>query len=248
MNLYIKSPGSTDIMSNIEEKTPTVSPDQGVQDQTPLMGINRVISDREHLEMEAYYNTLVGNVQRNNPVRVNIGPPPNLKENPNYGIFAARKMKTGDILPAVSVLRVIGTHVSEIQLAIADNRDGNSTNTIVKGKVAALAKYLGGLPPIEVAAHQIQDSDKKDKYAASPLPPSEKDNFAEIEVSLRNQRSWFLKQNEELLKLLDCLHKQEYDEVVQEEEILDRISDFTLVLFEYVRTLRKRKGSGAACV
>ena len=40
-------------------------------------------------------------------------------------------------------------------------------------------------------------------------PPSEKDNLAEIEESLRNQRSWFLKQNEELLKLLDSLHKQE---------------------------------------
>ena len=88
----------------------------------------------------------------------------------------------------------------------------------------------------------------EDKCAAPPLPPSEKDNFAEIEVSLRNQRSWFLKQNEELLKLLDCLHKQEYDEVVQEEEILDRISDFTLVLFEYVKTLKKRKGRVAVCV
>ena len=82
---------------------------------------------------------------------------------------------------------------------------------------------------------------KEDKCAAPPLPPSEKDNFAEIEVSLRNQRSWFLKQNEELLKLLDCLHKQEYDESVQEEEILDRISDFTLVLFEYVKTLKKKE-------
>ena len=36
--------------------------------------------------------------------------------------------------------------------------------------------------------------------------PSEKDNFAEIEQSLRNQQSWFLKQNLELLKLLDSLH------------------------------------------
>ena len=83
---------------------------------------------------------------------------------------------------------------------------------------------------------------------ALPLLPSEKDNLAEIEESLRNQQSWFLKQNEELLKLLDCLHKQEYDEVVQEEEILDRISDFTLVLFEYVKTLKKRKRRGAVCV
>ena len=82
-----------------------------------------------------------------------------------------------------------------------------------------------------------------------PSQPSEKDNLVEKEESLRNQRSWFLKQNEELLKLLDCLHKQEYDEVGhQEEEILDRISDFTLVLFEYVKTLKKRKRRGAVCV
>ena len=84
---------------------------------------------------------------------------------------------------------------------------------------------------------------------APPLPQSEMDNFAEMEESLKNQRSWFLKQNEELLKLLDCLHRQEYNEVGhQEEEILDRISDFTLVLFEYVKTLKKRKGRGAVCV
>ena len=70
-----------------------------------------------------------------------------------------------------------------------------------------------------------------------------------MEESLKNQRSWFLKQNEELLKLLDRLHQQEYNEVGhQEEEILDRISDFTLVLFEYVKTLKKRKGRGAVCV
>ena len=84
---------------------------------------------------------------------------------------------------------------------------------------------------------------------ALPLPPSEKDNIAEIEESLRNQRSWFLKQNKELLKLLDSLHKQEYNEVGdQEEEIFDRISDFTLVLFEYVKTLKKRKERGAVCM
>ena len=70
----------------------------------------------------------------------------------------------------------------------------------------------------------------------------------EMEESLKNQRSWFLKQNVELLKLLDHLHLQEYNEVVQEEEIFDRISDFTLVLFEYVKTLKKRKGRGAVCV
>ena len=81
-----------------------------------------------------------------------------------------------------------------------------------------------------------------------PSPPSEKDNLTEIGESLRNQRSWFLKQNEELLKLLDSLYKQEYSEIVQEEEFLDRISDFTLVLFEYVKTLKKREGRGAACV
>ena len=84
---------------------------------------------------------------------------------------------------------------------------------------------------------------------APPLPQSEIDNFADMEESLKNQRSWFLKQNEELLKLLDSLHRQEYNDIVhQEEEILDKISDFTLVLFEYVKTLKKRKRKGAWCV
>ena len=65
-------------------------------------------------------------MQKHNPVRLNCGPPPNLDKNLNYGIFAARKMKTGNILPAVSVLRKIGDYVSEIRQAIADNRDDNS--------------------------------------------------------------------------------------------------------------------------
>ena len=85
--------------------------------------------------------------------------------------------------------------------------------------------------------------------AVKNTTPSVKDNFAEMEESLRNQQSWFLKQNLELLKLLDHIHYQEYNDVGhQEEEILDRISDFTLVLFEYVKTLKKRKGRDAVCV
>ena len=47
---------------------------------------------------------------------------------------------------------------------------------------------------------------------ALPLPQSEIDHLAEMEESLRNQRSWFFKQNEELLKLLDSLHQQEYND------------------------------------
>ena len=34
MNLNIKSPGSTDIMSSVEEETPTSSPDQGTTGET----------------------------------------------------------------------------------------------------------------------------------------------------------------------------------------------------------------------
>ena len=57
----------------------------------------------------------------------------------------------------------------------------------------------------------------------------------------------FLKQNEELLKLLDSLDLQEYYEVGhREEEIVNRISDFTLVFFEYVKSLKKRMRRGAA--
>ena len=50
-----------------------------------------------------------------------------------------------------------------------------------------------------------------------------------MEKKLEDKKSWFLKQNEELLKLLNRLHRQEYDEVVQDEELLDWISDFVLV-------------------
>ena len=86
-------------------------------------------------------------------------------------------------------------------------------------------------------------------FVEDPIKEYEKDMAWILEESLKNQRSWFLKQNEELLKLLDSLHRQEYNDVVhQEEEILDRISDFTLVLFEYVKTLKKRKRKGAGCV
>ena len=86
----------------------------------------------------------------------------------------------------------------------------------------------------------MSESGKK----TSTVSPDQK-----MDESLKNQWSWFLKQNVELLKLLYRYHLQEYNEVGdQEEEIFDRISDFTLVLFEYVKTLKKRKGRGAVCV
>ena len=247
-------------MSESDKKTPIVPSDQGATSMTAtvvpkelesawLQFLKQRKEDKEHDEMVVEYNTMMENIQKRTLYKEDLGPPPNLDKDKHVGVSCHTHKLNPDLHPNVSVLENIGDHVSAIQEAIADNRDGNSTNTIVEGKVEALAKYLGGLPTTEVAAHQIEDSDKKeDKSAAPPLPPSKKDNFAEIEMSLRNQRSWFLKQNEELLKLLDCLHKQEYDEVVQEEEILDRISDFTLVLFEYVKTLKKRKGRGAVCV
>ena len=185
-------------MSESDKKTPIVPSDQGATSMTAtvvpkelesewLQFLKQKEEDKEHHEMEVYYNTLMENIQKEMGLdKQDFGPPPNLDKNPNYGVFAARKKSSG-------------TQTSNI-------------------------------------------------CPAPPAPPSEKDNLAELEESLRNQRSWFLKQNEELLKLLDCLHKQEYDEVVQEEEILDRISDFTLVLFEYVKTLKKRKGRVAVCV
>ena len=186
VNPYVKLLGSTDIMSESGKKTPIVPPDQGATGMTAtvvpkglesewLQFLKLKEEDKEHHEMEAYYNTLVENMQKHNPVRLDPGPTPNIQ---NYSLVAALKK-------------------SETQTA--------------------------------------------NICQAPPSPPSEKDNLAEIEESLRNQRSWFLKQNEELLKLLDSLHRHKHWEVVQEEEILDRISDFTLVLFEYVKTL-KRKG------
>ena len=172
MNPYIKSPGSTDIMSESDKKTPIVPSDQGATSMTAtvvpkelesewLQFLKQKEEDKEHHEMEVYYNTLVENMQKHNPVRLDPGPTPNIQ---NYSLVAALKKsetKTVNILPAVSVLRIIGNHVSEVRQVIADTRDGNSTNTLVEGKVEALAKYLGGLPTTEVAAHQIEDSDKK---------------------------------------------------------------------------------------
>ena len=76
--------------------------------------------------------------------------------------------------------------------------------------------------------------DSATKYA---LPLEE----AEMEKKLEDEQSWFLKQNEELLKLLNRLHRQEYDEVVQDEELLDWISDFILVLLEYAKLLERRR-------
>ena len=54
----------------------------------------------------------------------------------------------------------------------------------------------------------------------------------EMTQKLEDELSWFLKQNKELLKLLNRLHRQEYDEVAQDEELLDWMSDFVLVLLE----------------
>ena len=54
----------------------------------------------------------------------------------------------------------------------------------------------------------------------------------EMKQKLENELSWFLKQNKELLKLLNRLHRQEYDEVAQDKELLDWISYFVLVLLE----------------
>ena len=84
---------------------------------------------------------------------------------------------------------------------------------------------------------------------AGETGPSLQREEEEMEEKLKQKRKYLLKQNEELLKLLDRLHQQEYNEVGhQEEEILDRISYFTLVLFDYVKTLKKRKGRGPVCV
>ena len=74
----------------------------------------------------------------------------------------------------------------------------------------------------------------------------QKESFDELrkrapEVKLVHQQAWFSKQHEELLKLLDSLHGQKHDEVIQDKEIFDRISDFVVVLFEYVKTLQKRR-------
>ena len=65
MNPYIKSPGSTDIMSESGKKTPIVPPDQGATSMTAtvvpkglesdwLQFLKRKEEDKEDLEMEAF--------------------------------------------------------------------------------------------------------------------------------------------------------------------------------------------------
>ena len=63
---------------------------------------------------------------------------------------------------------------------------------------------------------------------------------AEMEKKLEDEWSWFLKQNEVLLKLLDSQHRQEY-EVVQGDEPLAWINDFVLVHLDYVKLLERRR-------
>ena len=178
-------------MSSTDEKSPTESPEQNAAermlaaieiystDETPE---NRTVSDTEHQAMEAYYNMLVENMQKRNPrferVREDFGPPPNLDKNPNYGIFAARKKssetQTANIHLAASVLWRIGDHVGAIQETIAASRDGSNVKTTLERRVAALAKYIGGLQATEVAVNQIEDSDKKeDKCVVPPLKNNE---------------------------------------------------------------------------
>ena len=128
------------------------------------------------------------------------------------------------------------------------------TSEIVKHQIDIVNPYIKLLGTTDIMSDSKEktptESPERDGTGAiKNTTPSEKDKSAEMEKSLRNQQSWFLKQNLELLKLLDRLHHQEYNEVGhQEEEILDRISDFTLVLFEYVKILKKRMERGAVCV
>ena len=67
MNPYIKSPGSTGIMSESDKKTPTVSPDQGATSETAtpipkelesewLQFLRQRKEDKEYSEMVSYYN------------------------------------------------------------------------------------------------------------------------------------------------------------------------------------------------
>ena len=73
--------------------------------------------------------------------------------------------------------------------------------------------------------------------ATKSAPPLDE---AEMEKKQEDEWSWFLKQNEVLLKLLDSQHRQEY-EVVQDDEPLAWINDFVLVHLDYVKLLERRR-------
>ena len=65
MNPYIKSLGFMDIMSGSEEKTPTVSPDQGATGETTPSSENKEAHNKE--EFNNAVRELLDNIHRQNP-------------------------------------------------------------------------------------------------------------------------------------------------------------------------------------
>ena len=48
-------------------------------------------------------------------------------------------------------------------------------------------------------------------------------------------------QADNILKLLDRIHRPDYDEEFQDEELLDWMTDFVVVLLDYVKILKRRR-------
>ena len=89
-------------MSESDKKTPIVPSDQGATSMTAtvvpkelesewLQFLKQKEEDREDLEMEAYYNTLVGNMQKEMGLdKQDFGPPPNRDQMRHYSALGNR--------------------------------------------------------------------------------------------------------------------------------------------------------------
>ena len=173
MNPDVKLPGSTDIMSESDKKTPIVPSDQGATSMTAtvipkelesewLQFLTQKEQDKEHHEMEVYYNTLVENMQKEMGLdKQDFGPPPNLDQMRHYSALGNRSCSfCGSnrqvIQPSTSVLKRIGYHIQGIQ-----------------ERMGTLAEYLGSLQDTSVPVQTIEDTkDKEEKDISAEMKNS----------------------------------------------------------------------------
>ena len=153
-------------MSESDKKTPIVPSDQGATSMTAtvvpkelesewLQFLKQKEEDREDLEMEAYYNTLVGNMQKEMGLdKQDVGIPPNRDQMRHYSALGNRSCSfCGSnrqvIQPSTSVLERIGYHIQGIQ-----------------ERVGTLAEYLGSLQDTSVPVQTIEGpKEKKNKHS-----------------------------------------------------------------------------------
>ena len=102
VNPYIESPGSTDIMSESDKKTPIVPSDQGATSMTVtvvpkelesdwLQFLKQKKEDEEYDEMVSYHNKQVGEMQKKMGLdKKDVGIPPNRDQMRHYSALGNR--------------------------------------------------------------------------------------------------------------------------------------------------------------